>query len=323
MRTLLLLPAILFALHATAADLRLGIIGTDTSHAIAFTRLLNDPSDKNHLPGARVVAAYKGGSPDNKYSATRIDGYADQLRTNHAVRFVDTIPALCAEVDAVLLLSVDGRPHLAQARPVIAARKPVFIDKPMAASLRDVVEIFRLADEAGVPVFSASALRFATNTLAARAGAVGVITNAFTTGPCEIEPNHPDLFWYGIHGTEALFTALGAGCESVRRGTTPDGKIEVSATWRSGARGTLREDPKFGGQAEGEQGTMTIGSFDGYVALVREILKFFQTGVSPVPPRETVEIFAFMEAADESKRRGGEPVPINGLLRQAGWRSEP
>jgi hypothetical protein len=314
-----LLLALLLALPATAADLRLGIIGTDTSHAVAFTKIFNDATDRNHLPGARVVVAFKGGSPDNTYSAKNLDSYADQIRTNHGVRLVDSIPELCAQVDAVLLLSVDGRPHLEQARPVIAARKPVFIDKPMAASLRDVVAIFRLAQEAGVPLFTASSLRFASNTVAARGGAIGAMTNILTTGPCEIEPHHPDLFWYGVHGTEALFTVLGPGCESVRRRQTPAGKIEVTGRWRGGVRGTFREDPKFGGSAEGTRGTMTVGSFDGYAPLAREILKFFQTGKSPVPPQETVEIFAFMEAADASQRLHGEPVAIAPLLKAAGW----
>ena len=319
MKSLLTLSVALLALAAPAADLRLGIIGTDTSHVVAFTKLFNDAADKDHLPGARVVVAFKGGSPDNAASAKYVNVYAEQIRTNHGVRLVESIPALCEQVDAVLLLSVDGRPHLEQVRPVMAAKKPVFIDKPMAGSLRDVVEIFRLAKDAGVPVFSASALRFASNTVAARAGAIGTITNALTTGPCEIEPHHPDLFWYGVHGTEALFTLLGPGCETVQRRQTPAGKIEVTGTWRGGAKGTFREDPKFGGSAEGSRGAMPVGNFDGYVPLAREILKFFQTGVSPVPPQETVEIFAFMEAADASKREDGRPVAISNLLHQAGW----
>lgn len=318
MKSLCLSLALLWLLlPAAAAELRLGIIGTDTSHAVAFTKLFNDASDPNHLAGARVVAAFKGGSPDNAFSAKYVEVYAAQIQTNHGVRLVDSIPALLDQVDAVLLLSVDGRPHLEQVRPVLAAKKPVFIDKPMAGSLRDVVEIFRLADATGVPLFSASSLRFASNTVAARGGAIGTITNALTTGPCEIEPHHPDLFWYGVHGTEALFTVLGPGCDLVTRGQTPASKIQVTGTWRRGARGTLREDPKFGGSADGTRGSMAVGSFDGYVPLAKAILKFFQTGVSPVPPQETLEIFAFMEAADASKRLGGKPVSISNLLHEA------
>jgi hypothetical protein len=319
MKLLLATLCTLLTLTVSAAELRLGIIGTDTSHAVAFAKLFNDTNDPQHIPGGRVVAAYKGGSPDNIFSAKYVNVYAEQIRTNSGVRLVDSIPVLCEQVDAVLLLSVDGRPHLEQIRPVLAARKPVFIDKPMAGSLRDVVEIFRLAKAAGVPVFSASALRFASNTVAARAGAIGSLTNVLTTGPCEIEPHHPDLFWYGVHGTESLFTLLGPGCATVQRRQTPAGKIAVTGLWANGAKGTFQEDPKFGGSAEGTKGVMPVGSFDGYVPLAREIMKFFQIGVSPVPPQETVEIFAFMEAADESKRQGGQSVSLPKLLQQAGW----
>lgn len=308
-----------FACAAPAADLRLGIIGTDTSHAVALSQIFNDPKSKDRVPGGRVIAAFKGGSADNAYSASRVEVFAAQIRTNSGVRLVDSIPALLDQVDAVLLLSVDGRPHLEQLRPVIAARKPVFVDKPMAASLADVVAMFRLAQDARVPMFSASSLRFASNTLAARAGAVGTITNAATASPCEIEPHHPDLFWYGVHGTESLFTVLGPGCVEVRRLTSATGKIEVQGRWRNGAKGVFREDPKYGGRAEGTKGAMTIGSFDGYAPLAREIMKFFQNGVSPVPVEETLEIFAFMTAADESKRLGGQPVNPAALLQATGW----
>ncbi|MCX6902126.1 MAG: Gfo/Idh/MocA family oxidoreductase [Verrucomicrobia bacterium] len=259
-----------------AADLRIGMIGLDTSHVVAFTKLLNDPSDKNHLAGARVVAAFKGGSPDIESSASRVDGYTKELQEKWGVKIYASIEEMCAQVDAVMIESVDGRPHLDQARPVIKAHKPLFIDKPMAGSLRDAITIFRLAREAGVP-----------------------------------EPHHPDLFWYGIHGVESLFTVMGTGCESVKRGTTPEGKIEVTGTWQGGRTGIYREVAKgYGGKAVGDKGEAVVGAYDGYHPLVIEVVKFFQTGVVPVSAEETLEILAFMEAADETKRQGGAEVKI-------------
>ena len=118
MKTPLLLFS--FAALATSADLRLGIVGTDTSHVTAFTRTLNDPMAPDHIPGARVVAAFKGGSPDVESSRTRVDRFADELRAKWNVEFAPDIPSLCAKVDGVLLESVDGRAHLAQARQIIA-----------------------------------------------------------------------------------------------------------------------------------------------------------------------------------------------------------
>jgi len=318
-----------------ATDLRIGVIGCDTSHVTAFTETLNDPQAKNHIPGGRVVAAYQGGSQDIPVSWNRVEQYSKTLRDKYGVQFYDSIPELCRHVDAVLLESVDGRPHLDQFKQVLAARKhpvpangaallvadplskrqPVFIDKPTAASLRDVQEIFRLAKAAHVPVFSSSALRFAKDTQAVRHGSLGQLHYAETFGPCEREPHHPDLFWYGVHGVEALYTIMGTGCQTVQRGITPDGKIEVIGTWSANRKGVFREDKKFHGFARGDKGEAPAGSFDGYVPLVAEIMKFFRTGTAPVTPEETIEIFAFMQAAEVSKARGGAAVKISEVLK--------
>jgi len=300
----------------SAAELKLGMIGLDTSHVVAFTSILNDPKSKNHIAGGRVVAAFKGGSKDIESSASRVDKFAEDLQTKYGVKLYDTIEEMVKHVDAVFLESVDGRPHLAQARPVIAAGKPLFIDKPMAASLKDALEIFRLAKEKKVPVFSSSSLRFGKATQAVRNGSIGRVMSAETTSPASLNEFHPDLFWYGIHGVEALFTVMGTGCEEVRRGTTADGKIEVTGKWKGGRTGTFREGKGYGGRAVGEKGEAAVGAYDGYHPLVAEAIKFFQTGVSPVPETETIEILAFMEAADESKRRKGAVVRISELVKQ-------
>ena len=299
--------------------MRIGIIGCDTSHVIAFTELLNNPKATGHVPGGKVVAAFKGGSPDLPQSASRIEGFSKTLQEEYGVTFYVSIAALCTNVDVVLLESVDGRVHLEQAKAVIAARKPVFIDKPMAASLRDVLEIFRLAKEAKVPVWSSSSLRFGKNTQAVRGGSIGKIIYGETYSPCEVEPHHPELMWYGVHGVEALFTVMGTGSETVQRGTTTNGLIEVVGTWSGGRTGVYREDKdkKYHGLARGELGEAPVGTYDGYAPLVVQIMKFFQSGIAPVSESETIEIFAFMEAAAESKQTGGAAVKISEVLTRA------
>ena len=303
---------------AGAAELRLGIIGLDTSHVTAFTETLNNSKAKDHVPGARVVAAFKGGSADIPSSINRVEEYTTTLRDKYGVKIYDTIEQVCAEVDAVLIESVDGRPHLEQARIVIAAKKPLYIDKPVGGSLRDALEIFRLANAAGVPLFTSSSLRFGKSTQAVRDGIIGKVQSAETTSPAHLEEHHPDLYWYGVHGCESLFTVMGTGCETVERQKTADGNIEVVGKWKGGRTGIFRESSSYGGNARGEKGEAPVGSFDGYAPLVVEIIKFLQTRRSPVPPAETIELFAFMEAADESKRQDGKPVSLADVLAKAG-----
>ena len=310
----------LLAWSCCAADLRIGLIGLDTSHVTAFTSLINNEKNKDHVPGGKVIAAFKGGSPDVESSASRVDGYTRELQEKFGVRIVPTIEELCRQVDAVLLESVDGRPHLEQARPVIAAHKPIFIDKPVAGSLHDAIEIYRLAREANVPVFSSSSYRYYDSIVELKKADVGEVRSAISYGPAHLEPHHPDLFWYGIHPVEALYTIMGAGCESVTR-TTGQDTIVVTGTWSGGRAGTLfgltgKVTPSkvivFGSKGFAEQ--KGSGS---YAPLVREIMKFFQTGVAPVSPEETLNLYAFMEAADESKRQGGKPVKISDVMAKA------
>lgn len=306
---------------AAAADLRVGLVGLDTSHVVAFTSVLNNPADKDHLSGARVVGAYKGGSPDIASSASRIEGFTQELVQKHGVKLYDSIEELSRQVDVILIESVDGRVHLDQAKRAFAARKPVFIDKPIAASLRDAVEIFRLARENNVPVFSSSSLRFSDGLAAVKRVDVGRQIGALAFGPATIEPHHPDLFWYGIHTVESLFAAMGRGCVSVSR-THTDGMDVVTGVWADGRVGTVHGvrggKSEYGLTVFGASG-VAQGKPDGaYARLVAKILDFARSGVAPVSPAETLEIFAFMAASDESVRRGGQSVTLAEVLKAAG-----
>ncbi|MBK9140300.1 MAG: Gfo/Idh/MocA family oxidoreductase [Verrucomicrobia bacterium] len=295
------------------------MIGLDTSHVTAFTKLLNDRSHPQHVPGGKVVAAFKGGSRDIESSWSRVEGYTRELREQWGVEIVDSIEALCEKVDVVMLESVDGRPHLEQVKPVFKARKPVFIDKPVAGSLRDAIEIYRLAREHGVPCFSSSSLRYYPGLVELKQADIGELKGAISTGPCHLEPHHPDLFWYGVHPAEALFTVMGTGCESVVRTSTPDTDV-VTGVWRGGRVGTLigirNAAAPYRVTVFGTKRVLDQKEGGDYAPLIREVMKFFQTGIAPVSAEETIELFAFMEAADESKRRGGAPVRIADVIRQ-------
>jgi hypothetical protein len=320
LRVIISLAATAWLAVSSTAEIKIGMIGLDTSHVPAMAALINDPQNKKHVPGGKVIAAFKGGSPDLAPSATRVDGYTKTLQEKYGVEIVPTIEALCEKVDAVMLMSVDGRPHLEQARPVIKAKKILYIDKPVAGSLRDAIEIYRLAKEANVPVFSSSSYRFYDSMTALKKVDVGEIKGAISYGPCSLEKTHPDLFWYGVHPAEALYTVMGTGCETVVRVSTADTDV-VEGVWAGGRVGSFRglrnaATPHkvilFGtkGVAEQQKGD------DDYAPLVREIMTFFQTRVAPVNPEETLELFAFMEAADESKRQGGAPVRIADVMKK-------
>lgn len=310
-----------FGKSTFAKDLKAGIIGLDTSHSIAFTKVLNDANSDPDVAGVKVVAAYPHGSKDIESSVKRIPEYTEEIK-KLGVEIVGSIDELLEKVDVVLLETNDGRRHLEQAMPVFKAGKPMFIDKPVAASLSDAIAIFDAASQYKVPVFSASSLRYMQSAQALRQGkTVGKILGADAYSPAHLEKTHPDLFWYGVHGVETLFTVMGTGCQQVSRTQTEDTELVVG-TWEGGRIGTFRGlrsgKAGYGGTAFGEEGIAPIGPYDGYRPLLVEIVKFFKTGKAPVTSEETLEIFAFMEAADESKRRGGEAISLESVMMKAG-----
>jgi hypothetical protein len=288
--------------------MNLGIIGTDTSHATAFATLLNG----GKIAGAKIVAAYKGGSADVESSRTRVDNYAKELETKWGVEIVNDIPTLASKVDAILLLSVDGRTHLPQFRAALVAKKPIFIDKPLASTLADAREIDRLAKEAHVPWFSASSLRWSEITSSLEGPG---ILGAMAWGPGPFEEHHQlELSWYAIHPIEILFTLMGPGCEEVTRISGGESD-EITCRWRDGRLGTVRALRPYGTygavvfRKEGVQQSPSKPHTD-YEGLVREIVKFFETGKPPVANADTLEIFAFMDAAQRSKEAGGKPMRL-------------
>jgi predicted dehydrogenase len=309
----------LFAQGRVPAGKRVGIIGLDTSHSVEYTKVLNATDAPPEFGGYKIVAAYPQGSLDIESSTSRIPGYIAEVK-KRGVEIVESIPVLMEKVDVVLLETNDGRRHLEQAIPVLKAGKTMFIDKPISASLADAIVIFDLAKHYKVPVFSSSSLRFMASAQEVANGKIGKVLGADAYSPCAIEKTHPDFFWYGIHGVELLYTVMGTGCKSLVRVHTEGTDVAVG-TWEDGRIGTFRGTRTgkhlYGGTAYGEKGNSVLGPLVGYNPLLDEIIKFFQTGQVPVKPEDTLEICAFMEAADESRLINGGTVNLDEIWKRA------
>ena len=301
---------------ASFAETKVGIIGLDTSHAIAFTKIMNVDKDPG-VAGFRMVAAYQWGSRDIISSTNRYPKYIPQMK-EMGVEIVPSIAELLEKVDVVCLETNDGREHLKQAEQVFKAGKRVFIDKPIAHNLTDALKIYELGKKYNAQYFSSSALRFSDVAVAARAGEYGKIRGAalISPSPMEVQGTHNYYTWYGIHGFEPLVAIMGMGVDKVScfRNDTDD---VINATWKDGRMGELRLQRKswvYSGYVlpempkDRKNPVIIFGGYQGYQPLLREIIKFFKTGVPPVSPEETLEIFAFMEAAEMSAKRGGTPV---------------
>lgn len=319
MKMNILLAAVLMNLMLTVqAQVKIGIIGLDTSHSIAFTKFINGDDKKEEYNDFIIVAAYPYGSKTIKSSYDRIPVNSDQMK-EMGVEIVATIAELLEKVDCVLLETNDGNLHLEQANEVFKAGKTVFIDKPLGATLAQAIAIYQLAREYNVPLFSSSALRYVPQTQKLRNGDFGKVLGADCYSPATREKTHPDFGWYGIHGVEMLFTVMGTGCVSVNR-ISAEGTDVVTGLWDDGRIGTFRGIRTgkgiYGGSAFTENGVVDAGTYEGYEVLLTEILKFFRTGIAPVSEEETLEIFTFMEASNESKREGGRIILLEDTYRK-------
>jgi hypothetical protein len=300
------------AIAIRPADLRLGIISTDTSHVIEFTKMLNDPNSSEHVAGARVVAAFKGGGSDMPESFRRIDRFANELRTRWSIEFVDEIAGLCPKVDGLLLESVDGRQHLEQVKQAVVCGKPIWIDKPVAASLSEAKEVARVAQAHGVPWFSASSLRFGQVAASVKSPSPsGVVV--WGSGP--LGPGELDLAWYAIHSIELLYAIMGPGCEEVTR-THTEAVDVIVGRWHDGRIGEVRAQ-----RPGGEYGALVLrdksfatsppNADDSYRPLLVEIVRFFETKKPPVSNSETLETIEFMDAATRSLKSNGAPAKLH------------
>ncbi len=298
---------------------RIGMVGLDTGHSVAFTKSLNDPSAGNKYNGYKVVAAYPKGTENIQEWKDRIPELTKKVKS-HGVEIVDSMQELLKKVDVVLLTCIDGNRHLEQSLEVFKAGKPLFIDKPFAGSLSDAYAISSASKKYDVPMFSSSSLRYMDGIQEISEGEIGNVTGADAFSPAHIESHHPDLFWYGVHGVEILFAIMGTGCKSVKR-TYTEGTDYVVGVWEDERIGTYRGlrtgKGGYGATVFGKKGIKVLDNYQGYNPLLVKITEFFDTGIVPVPIEETLEIFAFMQAADESKNRGGILVDIESVVKKA------
>src|ERR1043166_925792 len=323
-----------FAPAQDAKPVRVGVLGLDNYQAVAYTQLFNDPKASGDLAGLKVVAGYAApASADIPESVESLPKWKAEIG-KMGVKLVGSIDELLASCDAVMIMSLDGRTHLEQARAVLKAKKRLYIGRPLAASLEDAAAILKLAETTKTPCWSSSQHRFSPGFIGMRNHPdVGKVIGCDVYGGCPTEPHHADFFWHAVHSIETLYTIMGPGCESVRCTSTATAE-SITGVWKDGRvgpyRGIKKGALKYSATVFGDKGVSTAGVYGhgvpvkgvaptndkymGYEGIAIEMAKFFKGGPAPVSAAETLEIFAFMEAAHESKRRKGEPVRIADVL---------
>ncbi|HEV7216191.1 MAG TPA: Gfo/Idh/MocA family oxidoreductase [Chloroflexota bacterium] len=294
---------------------RLGIVDCDTSHVVAFTSRLNHVGvgEEQWVDGATVTMAVPGTS---LLSPERIPGFVEKLR-GWGVQIVDAPADLIGKVDGVLIESVDGSVHLERALPFLQAGVPTYVDKPFTCSVADARQLLSAARAKGLPLFSASAMRYASEVqeVLHRREELGAVVGVDAYSVASLHPRNPGWFHYGVHGVEPMYQLMGPGCAVVRSIAT-EGTHVATGRWKDGRMATVRGIRQgahaFGFTAFCEKDVVRAAIDAGpvYRALLQRIVAMFQTGTSPLTPEELLEPVAFQEAANASAERGGDEVRL-------------
>lgn len=297
--------------------IRLGIVDFDTSHSVEFTKRLNHIgiSEDQWVEGAKVTLGFPGTSAITEQA--RIDAYAKTMSADLGVPLVQDPKEMLGKIDGVLIESIDGSVHLERAKPFLEAGIPIFVDKPFTCSVADARKLIRLAGKKKTALFSSSSLRYGPELVhfLSRQEETGKVVGADAYSPASLHPRNPGFFHYGIHGVETLYTLMGTGCQSVTC-TSTDGVDFVAGLWKDGRIGTMRGTRAgghlYGFVAFGEK-KVVQSSIDArfiYRELLKQVVKMFQTGQSPLDPAVTLEIVAFIEATSRSASSKGRRTAL-------------
>jgi predicted dehydrogenase len=339
-------------ISTAAADekfVRIGILGFDNYQGLAFSEVLNNPKAAGDLGGVKVTAVFPVTCPDYPESAALSQRWLDSItkwgegsthplfKTYHPVEVVKSLDELLSKVDAVIMAGLDGNMHLAQAEPVLKAGKRLYVVRPLAANLADAFAILKISEQTGTPMFSCSQHRFVPGFIGMRQHPeVGKVLGCDVYGGFEVKGPQVDAFIRPLHSLETIYTIMGPGVETVSCTSTPTAE-SFTLVWKDGRVGTYRgiKDGalKYSATVFGDTGVSTAGVYGhgvpvrgiaptkdkymGYEGVATEIAKFFKGGPAPVSLDETREIFAVMQAAEQSRAQGGAKVSVADVLKSA------
>ncbi|WP_327632872.1 gfo/Idh/MocA family oxidoreductase [Kribbella sp. NBC_00482] len=280
---------------------RFGLVGTDSPHAVSFTKLFADGT----VAGGQVVAAWSGEPRDDFPLSSRGVANARTL-AELGVALLDTPEQVAEQADVILIVEADARTHAGLFHRVAPAGKPVYVDTRFAMTSD---EARSMLETAGTLVLAGSPKRF-TPEFQRCLRAEPVLT-ADLTGPLPTQPGHPGLSWYGVHLVDLAVAALGPGCERVQLHddvltlTWPDGRqarLSGPAEWEPVTRGRLHS-------ATGEQSFELVAGEPMLAGLLTALVAAAHDHHPTVPAPEILDIVAIIEAGNRCLAGAG-PQPV-------------
>ncbi|WP_226533562.1 Gfo/Idh/MocA family protein [Microbacterium paraoxydans] len=279
------------------------IVGIENSHAEEIIRYLNveQPSD---VP-VRVVALVAG-EDERTRELARLGGIE---------RIAADSSELLGSVDALIVTSRDGAQHRAHAVPFLEAGTPVWVDKPLAASMADAREILAAAERGGTTLTSSSALRWVADTdaVAEELVTIGELQAVTVTGPADAASPYSGIFFYGIHIADVAQRLVPGEPEDVEVQQLPGGLV---ARYRVGGVLVTLEFIRPDGEGQVPFRATAVG---GHGVVSRDIVlghdyvqpgvdafaRMLATGARPIPDAQLLAPIAVLEQVATA----GAPLP--------------
>lgn len=292
---------------------RIGIVGSDSSHAVAYSRLVN----RERIVGdeAQVVAIW-GQEPERTAEVAAL-GAIPQI--------VPSLTDLIGQVDLVFVVDRHGDLHPEHALPFLEAGIPTYVDKPLAIELDDCRRLIDTAQRTGTFLTSLSSLRITpeTSALASELPRLGEIRAVQLAGPADPTSIYGGLIFYATHTIEIALRLLGDDLQDIRArqvGST----IVVDGTWAGERQATLtllsNAHYVFHAAIYGTEGFVAAeihAADDGYTEIVRTVLDANESGRWPLDPRQLLMPIAAVHAIEASLAADGAPISLASILARA------
>lgn len=288
------------------SDLRVALIGLDTSHTVEFARRMQAPdvAPEQKVDGLSAVTCLRFETPFQDKDG--LDKRQAQLEA-WGVKVTTEFDEAVADCDAIMLEVNDPAYHVEYFTKVAGLGKPVFLDKPLADTIQNGRLIADMAKEQGVRVWSASSLRFVPQ-LGEAIEAIPEPTMAQTYGALGKAPAGSSIVWYGVHAFEMLERAIGRGAVRVSARRDQIGVVAI-VEYADARRGIVELNEGsylYGGclRVKDKAAPYIVNMGRAYSDELVLVEKFFRGGESPVPMEDAIEVMAMLDAAERSVSSG-------------------
>lgn len=288
------------------SDIRVALIGLDTSHTVEFARRMQAPdvAPEQKVDGLKAVTCLRFETPFQNKDG--LDARQTQLEA-WGVKVTLDFDEAVADVDAIMLEVNDPAYHVEYFTKCAGLGKPIFLDKPLADTKANGQAIVDMAKSKKVRMWSASSLRFVPQ-LQEACEKIPQPTMAHAYGALGKAPAGSSVVWYGVHAFEMLQRALGVGAVSI---TAKRDKLGVWAQveYADERRGIVEMNEGsylYGGclRTQKEAAPYLVNMASAYADELRLVADFFKGGEPPVTLEDAMEVMAMLDAAERSVNSG-------------------